>query len=97
MEGINVIIKFNENFRYWYIMYDKYCNVYYCFVEMFYKLVFNESFYEMFKGKEFFVIVLNVDFEIIGEIKFFGKKYFYKMSFVGREGLYIFENNLENL
>jgi len=25
-----------------------------------------------------------------------GKKYFYKMSFVGREGLYISENNLEN-
>ena len=42
------------------------------------------------------VIVLNADFEIIGETKFPGKKYFYKMSFVGREGLYISENNLEN-
>ena len=48
------------------------------------------------KGKEFSVIVLNADFEIIGETKFPGKKYFYKMSFVGREGLYISENNLEN-
>ena len=42
------------------------------------------------------VIVLNADFEIIGETKFPGKKYFYKKSFVGREGLYISENNLEN-
>ena len=40
--------------------------------------------------------VLNADFEIIGETKFPGKKYFYKMSFVGKEGLYISENNLAN-
>ncbi|MCQ5373234.1 hypothetical protein NE540_23905, partial [Phocaeicola vulgatus] len=42
------------------------------------------------------VIVLNADFEIMGETKFPGKKYFYIMSFVGREGLYISENNLDN-
>ncbi len=58
--------------------------------------VINESPYDEPKGKEFSVIVLNADFEIIGETKFPGKKYFYKMSFVGREGLYISENNLEN-
>lgn len=71
-------------------------NVYYRFAEMPYKLAPNESPYETPKGKEFSVIVLNADFEIIGETKFPGKKYFYKMSFVGREGLYISENNLEN-
>ena len=34
MEGINAIIKLNENPRYWHIMYDKYRNVYYRFAEM---------------------------------------------------------------
>ena len=96
MEGINAIIKLNENPRYWHIMYDKYRNVYYRFAEMPYKLASNESPYDEPKGKEFSVIVLNADFEIIGETKFPGKKYFYKKSFVGREGLYISENNLEN-
>lgn len=96
MEGINAIIKLNENPRYWHIMYDKYRNVYYRFAEMPYKLAPNESPYDEPKGKEFSVIVLNADFEIIGETRFPGKKYFYKMSFVGREGLYISENNLEN-
>ena len=93
---INAIIKLNENPRYWHIMYDKYRNVYYRFAEMPYKLASNESPYDEPKGKEFSVIVLNADFEIIGETKFPGKKYFYKKSFVGREGLYISENNLEN-
>lgn len=96
MEGINAIIKLRETPKYWHIMYDKYRNVYYRFAEMPYKLASNESPYDEPKGKEFSVIVLNADFEIIGETKFPGKKYFYKMSFVGREGLYISENNLEN-
>ena len=96
MAGINSIIEFCEAPMYWHIMYDKYRNVYYRFAEMPYKLAPNESPYDEPKGKEFSVIVLNADFEIIGETKFPGKKYFYKMSFVGREGLYISENNLEN-
>ena len=96
MAGINSIIEFCEAPMYWHIMYDKYRDVYYRFAEMPYKLAPNESPYDEPKGKEFSVIVLNEDFEIIGETKFPGKKYFYKMSFVGREGLYISENNLEN-
>ena len=48
------------------------------------------------KGREFSVIVFDKDFNIIGETKFPGNKYFYKMSFVGRDGLYISENNLAN-
>ena len=47
-------------------------------------------------GREFSVIVFNDQFEIIGETKFPGNKYFYKMSFVGRDGLYISENNEAN-
>lgn len=50
---------------------------------MLYKLFPNESPYDEPKGKESSVIILNADFEIIGETKFPGKKYFYKMSFVG--------------
>ena len=96
MAGINSIIEFCETPKYWHIMYDKYRNVYYRFAEMPYKLAPNESPYDEPKGKEFSVIVLNKDFEIIGETRFPGKKYFYKMSFVGKEGLYISENNLEN-
>ena len=96
MAGINSIIEFCEAPMYWHIMYDKYRDVYYRFAEMPYKLASNESPYDEPKGKEFSIIVLNADFEIIGETKFPGKKYFYKMSFVGREGLYISENNLEN-
>ena len=96
MAGINSIIEFCETPKYWHIMYDKYRNVYNRFAEMPYKLAPNESPYDEPKGKEFSVIVLNADFEIIGETRFPGKKYFYKMSFVGKEGLYISENNLEN-
>ena len=96
MAGINSIIEFCEAPMYWHIMYDKYRDVYYRFAEMPYKLAPNESPYDEPKGKEFSVIVLNADFEIIGDTKFPGKKYFYKMSFVGKEGLYISENNLAN-
>ena len=96
MAGINSIIEFCEAPMYWHIMYDKYRDVYYRFAEMPYKLASNESPYDEPKGKEFSIIVLNADFEIIGETKFPGKKYFYKMSFVGKEGLYISENNLAN-
>ena len=70
MEGINAIIKLRETPKYWHIMYDKYRNVYYRFAEMPYKLAPNESPHETPKGKEFSVIVLNADFEIIGETKF---------------------------
>ena len=84
MEGINAIIKLRETPKYWHIMYNKYRNVYYRFAEMPYKLAPNESPYDEPKGKEFSVIVLNEDFEIIGETRFPGKKYFYKNEFCGK-------------
>lgn len=89
MEGINAIIKLRETPKYWHIMYDKYRNVYYRFAEMPYKLASNESPYDEPKGKEFSVIVLNADFEIIGETKFPGKKYFYKrVLWEGKDCIY---------
>jgi hypothetical protein len=40
--------------------------------------------------------VFDKDLNIIGQAKFPGNKYLYKMSFVGRDGLYISENNEAN-
>jgi len=90
------LIKFRENPLYSRMMYDKYRDVYYRFAEMPYELQPDESPYEDPKSREFSVIIFDKDFRIIGETKFPGNKYFNKMSFVGRDGLYISENNLAN-
>ena len=78
------------------IMYDKYRDVYYRFVELPYELKQNESPFDDPRGREFSIIIFDKDFNIIGETKFPGNKYFYKMSFVGGDGLYISENNEAN-
>ena len=95
---LNALIKCMEKPKYLHMMYDKYRDVYYRFVEFPCKLAKNESPYDYFapKAREFSVIILNDKFEIIGETKFPGNKYFYRMSFVGKDGLYISENNLAN-
>ena len=92
------LIKNEEKPKYLHLMYDKYRNVYYRFAEMPCKLAKDETPYDNFapKAREFSVIILNDKFEIIGETKFPGNKYFYRMSFVGKDGLYISENNLAN-
>ena len=92
------LVRRMENPKYWHLMYDKYRDVYYRFAEMPCELADNEDPYDNFapRAREFSVIVLDKDFNIIGETKFPGSKYFYKMSFVGRDGLYISENNLAN-
>jgi hypothetical protein len=77
-------------------MYDKYRNVYYRFVEHPCELAKDEGYMDEPKAREFSVIILDKDFQIIGETKFPGNKYFIRMSFVGRDGLYISENNLAN-
>ena len=82
--------------KYHNIMYDKYRDVYYRIAEFPYEFKANESPFDDPKGREFSVIVFDKDFNIIGETKFPGNKYLYKMSFVGRDGLYISENNEAN-
>ena len=77
-------------------MYDTYRDVYYRFAEMACEVGPGEYPLDDPKAREFSVIVFDKDFNIIGETKFPGNKYFYKMSFVGRDGLYISENNLAN-
>lgn len=93
---IRTVTGFRENPLYTHVLYDKYRKVYYRFVELPYELQNDESPLEEPKGREFSVIVFDKDFQIIGETKFPGNKYFYKMNFVGRDGLYISENNLAN-
>ena len=97
-EDVNDIIRYEEAPKYWHLMYDKYRDVYYRFAEMPCELAKDEDPYDEFtpKAREFTVIILDKDFRIIGETKFPGNKYFYKMSFVGRDGLYISENNPAN-
>ena len=93
---LQTLTKMKENPSYCHIMYDKYRDVYYRFAEMTYELQSNESPFDDPKGREFSVIIFDKNLNIIGETKFPGNKYFYKMSFVGRDGLYISENNLAN-
>ena len=95
---VNALIRNDESSKYGHIMYDKYRDVYYRFAEMPCELAKDETPYDNQapKAREFSVIILNDKFEIIGETKFPGSKYFYKMSFVGKDGLYISENNLAN-
>lgn len=97
-EDVQDIIRFEQKGKYWHLMYDKYRDVYYRFAEMPCELGKDEDPYSEFtpKAREFSVIILDKDFQIIGETKFPGNKYFIRMSFVGRDGLYISENNLGN-
>ena len=95
-DGFDWLREATENPAYHNIMYDKYRDVYYRIVELPYELKQNESPFDTPTGREFSVIIFDKDLNIIGETKFPGSKYFYKMSFVGRDGLYISENNLAN-
>ena len=95
-DGFEWIGEYRRSAKYWHLMYDKYHDVYYRFAEMPCELGPGEYPLDEPKAREFSVIVFDKDFNIIGETKFPGSKYFYKMSFVGRDGLYISENNLAN-
>ena len=77
-------------------MYDKFRDIYYRFVEHPCKLSTEDAYSHTPKDREFSVIIFDKDLRIIGETKFPGNKYDNRMSFVGRDGLYISENNLAN-
>ena len=88
--------KLKEMGGYLHLMYDIYRDVYYRFVEHPCKLGFGEYWMNDPKAREFSIIIFDKDLNIIGETKFPGNKYFNKMSFIGRDGLYISENNWAN-
>ena len=94
--GPQTFIKFREMPRYTHIMYDKYRDVYYRFADHPCKLGFGESFMDEPKAREFSIIIFDKDLNIIGETKFPGNRYMNKMSFIGRDGLYISESNAAN-
>ena len=95
-DGFDWLRESVESPSYHNIMYDKYRDVYYRIVRHPYELKANESPFEDPTGREFSIIIFDKDLNIIGETKFPGNKYLYKMSFVGRDGLYISENNEAN-
>lgn len=82
--------------QYHHLLYDKYRDVFYRFALQPYqfpkgKLPTGEA-----SGQEFSIIVLNNKYEIIGETRFPGNTYHYRMCFVGKKGLYLSLNNQEN-
>ena len=95
-DGLSWLRDAIESPAYHNIMYDKYRDVYYRIAEFPYELKKDESPFDTPTEREFSVIIFDKDLNIIGETKFPGSKYFYKMSFVGRDGLYISENNEAN-
>ena len=94
--GLNWLREATESPSYHNILYDKYRDVYYRIAEFPYEFKANESLFDDPTAREFSIIIFDKDLNIIGETKFPGNKYFYKMSFVGRDGLYISENNEAN-
>lgn len=79
---------------YWHFVYDKYRDVYYRFVFFPCNLDPKDNPLDLaVVRQEFSVMVLSKDFEVIGETKFPKNKYLPKMFFIGKEGLYISENN----
>lgn len=74
-------------------MYDKYRKVFYRFALM------PDDNIKPFSNnphQSFSIIILNKDYEIIGETKFPGNTYAHHLCFVGKKGLYISENNENN-
>lgn len=79
---------------YWHFLYDKYRDVYYRFVLFPCELTPKDDPMQLEEiRQEFSVMIMNKSFEVIGETKFPKNKYLPKMFFVGKEGLYISENN----
>lgn len=81
---------------YHHLLYDKYRKVFYRFARMPYEYPTDRSPMEEDSGREFSIIILNNKYEVIGETKFPGNTYAYRLWFIGRDGLYLSLNNLAN-
>lgn len=83
--------------RYWHLIYDKYRQVWYRFALHEYDMPKTESPQEFTKtGQPFSIIILDKNFNVIGETVFPAGQYAYRMWFVGRKGLYLSMNNVKN-
>lgn len=83
--------------QYHHLLYDKYRDVFYRFALQPYQFPKGKSpMGSIAWGQEFSIVILNNKYEIIGETRFPGNTYVYRMCFVGKKGLYISLNNEEN-
>ena len=53
-------------------------------------------FTETHRVRNFLIVILNKNYEIIGETRFGANTFNYRMYFIGKKGLYLSLNNLEN-
>ena len=84
-------------YDYWHLIYDKYRKVFYRFVRHPYEFPKHKNaMFDEDSGREFSIVILNEDYEIVGETSFPGNTYSYVIYFVGKKGLYLSLNNLEN-
>lgn len=82
--------------RYLHLLYDKYREVFYRFALMPYQFPKGKLSTGDPSGQEFSIVILNKNYEIIGETRFPGNTFNYRMYFIGKKGLYLSLNNLEN-
>ncbi|WP_455663732.1 DUF4221 family protein [Phocaeicola sp.] len=75
--------------HYLHLLYDKYRDVFYRFALMPYQFPKGKLPTGDASGQEFSIIILNNKYEIIGETRFPGNTYHYRMCFVGKKGLYL--------
>ena len=84
-----------ENYSHRTIFYDKYREVYYQMVlGPTDKLIAND--YNAFFAQPMYFVILNKNFEKIGEVRMPSNKYSFMGLFIGKEGLYIPQTNTEN-
>lgn len=84
-------------FDYWHLMYDKYRKVFYRFVRHPYEFPADRNAqFDEDRGRIFSIVILNDQYEIIGETTLPGHTYNYTLCFVGKKGLYISLNNQDN-
>ncbi|MDO4216506.1 MAG: DUF4221 family protein, partial [Bacteroidales bacterium] len=90
--------RISENIpRYWSLIYDKYRKVWYRFV--FHKNEMpkeQDPFEYTIPQLKFSIMILDKDFNIIGETVMPANTYAYRMWFVGKKGLYLSMNNVKN-
>ncbi|RHJ93000.1 DUF4221 family protein [Parabacteroides bouchesdurhonensis] len=88
--------KSDEQAVYGNIVYDQYRNVYYRFAYPECTTQKNTPFEYIFCRKEFSIIIIDSNFNIIGETLFPAGQYAPGLFFVNKEGLYLSENNIDN-
>ena len=84
-------------YDYWHLIYDKYRKVFYRFVRHPYEFPADRNAqFDEDRGRIFSIVILNDQYEIIGETTLPGHTYNYTLCFVGKKGLYISLNNQDN-